>query len=183
MNEVLKCINERRSIRNFRKEMPSRHELETLVSAAFESPSAKNGQPWHITVCTNKEINDGVVAGVRNYHKQAGSYTEGMEQYHNFYNAPCVMYLHAKTDEMRYAANDIGIMAQTVALAAHSTGLGTCIIWNVLPAFKGPDRGALFEKLGIPEGYEPYTAIAVGYANGEMPQSRGRDKTKVNYVG
>lgn len=50
MNETLRIINERRSIRSFSKEELTDEEIRMLLQAANEAPSAHNQQSWRFIV-------------------------------------------------------------------------------------------------------------------------------------
>ena len=56
MNEVLKTIKERRSIRAFKPDMPARADLEAIAEAGLYAASGKNMQPVKIVIITNKEL-------------------------------------------------------------------------------------------------------------------------------
>ena len=183
MNDVLKAIMDRRSIRSFKPESLKREDLDTIVEAAFMTPSGRNGQPWHMTVVTDNKLNDSVVEAFKSWHKENDTFNDDIAKSHNFNHAPCVIYFSADKSNPRFAVNDIGAMVQTVALAAYSLGIGSLIVWSALPAFQSLERETLMKKLGIPEGYEPQSTIALGYREGDNPPARERDKTKVNWIG
>ena len=56
MNETLKTIRSRRSVRNYSREQISQEHLEHIIEAGFLAPSAVNEQPWHFTVIQNQEL-------------------------------------------------------------------------------------------------------------------------------
>ena len=62
MNEVLKAIRERRSIRSFSDEMPDRETIEKIIEAGLWAPSAQNRQKAIILAVTNKELRDRLAA-------------------------------------------------------------------------------------------------------------------------
>ena len=47
-------IFDRKSIRKYKDTPLSKEQIERLVEVALISPSSRNGQPWHLTVLTNK---------------------------------------------------------------------------------------------------------------------------------
>ena len=49
-NETLKTINDRHSIRLYTDDPVSNRDLQTLVQAANQAPSAHNQQSWHFIV-------------------------------------------------------------------------------------------------------------------------------------
>ena len=68
-NETLSVIASRRSHRAYQRVQITPEQLDALLTAAKESPSAMNRQPWHFTVVQNEtllnEINDAARQGVR----------------------------------------------------------------------------------------------------------------------
>ena len=156
-NQVLKAIADRRSIRSYKEEKVSREQIDILLKAAVEAPSARNAQPWHFTVVQNeallKEIYDEVKANMK-------------EDIANiFHGAKTVIFLSCDPDS-RWGRLDFGIAVQNIALAAHAIGLGTVILGRPEPAFTG-QRGAEFDKkLKFPEGHKFAVSIAVGHPAG-----------------
>jgi nitroreductase len=156
-NPVLAAIADRRSIRSYTNDKVTREQLDILLKAAQESPSARNAQPWHFSVTTNpaviKEIND---EAVKNLKREPGDL---------FYGAKAAIFLSCDASS-RWGRQDCGTATQTIALAAHSIGLGTVILGMPEAAFTGP-RGDYFNKLlKFPEGYSYAVAIAVGVPAG-----------------
>ena len=153
MNEVLKAIAERRSIRGYEDKQISAEELNALVKVALESPSARNAQPWHFSFVQDKALIDAVDKEIL---KNAGR--EGTI----FYGAPLVIFISADASNS-FAGVDSGIATQNIALAAHSMGLGSVILGMPRFAFEG-EKGAEFEKaLKFPQGHKFQIALSVGY--------------------
>jgi nitroreductase len=48
--EIIKAIEQRRSIRKFQNKEVSREILERLLELAIKAPSGKNRQPWRFVV-------------------------------------------------------------------------------------------------------------------------------------
>jgi nitroreductase len=163
-NEVLKAISDRRSIRQYKPEQITQEELDTILKAAVESRSAKNSQPWHFSVVRDqnviKQVNETACAALA---KGGGGYANVRDI---FYSAPTVIFISANKEATPWASLDCGIAAQTIALAAHSIGLGTVLLG--LPAMAWGDdleqNAKLNAMLKFPEGYSFALAIAVGYA-------------------
>ena len=57
-NETLSLISSRRSHRAYEKTPLTQEQLDALLRAAVESPSAVNRQPWHFTVVRNQALLD-----------------------------------------------------------------------------------------------------------------------------
>ena len=56
MNEILKTISTRRSIRNFKPEQLKREDVDSIIQAGLYAPSANNTQNWHFTVVQNRAM-------------------------------------------------------------------------------------------------------------------------------
>ena len=157
MNEVLSAIEKRFSTRGYTDEKLTKEELDTLIRAGLQAPTAANKQEVHITVVDGsnpilKEIEDekNVGRGIQN-------------PPHNFYfEAPVVLILSA--DKAFYWGKlDAGIAVENIALAAEALGLGNLIIGCIKDALTGEKRDYFANALKFPEGYEFEIAIAVGH--------------------
>ena len=167
MNEVLKVIEERSSIRKYKEEMLPEETVELLLKAGLEGPTANNKQEVHITVVKrgNKALAE-LAADV--------SALSGRESAFH-YDAPVVFLLSADKD-MVFGSVDAGIACENMVLAAQSLGLGSVILgmpWRVL----GGEKKAYYdEKFCFPENYEFKIGIAVGYKDTEkVPHTFDRE--------
>ena len=77
MNEVIKNILTRRSIRKFTDQPIPKETLEVLVDAALHAPSGKGLQTWKFTVITNKDAIARLVAAIGTELKR-----DGYDMYH-----------------------------------------------------------------------------------------------------
>lgn len=165
-NSVLQAIDQRRSIRAYTGEQISREHLDILLSAALDSPSARNSQPWHFTVVQKQEliekINRLAVEQMKKDADEAALARLNQPGYTIFHGAPTVIFLSADS-QGHYAALDCGIAVQNIALAAHSLHLGSVILGMPRSAFEGPEKEALEKELDFPEGSSFQIAIAVGH--------------------
>jgi len=183
MNDILKAIAERNSCRDFADTPLTEEQLSTLVDAALAAPSARNLQPWHVIVITDKALIDEMDAdGMKVLAAQEDK--SSFEQFTArggklFYNAPCMFVV--VSDGSTYAAIDSGILCQNVVLAAHSLGLGS-VICGMARIPLGSSRGAEFKKrLRFPDGYDYTMAVLVGTANsGKEPHEH--DMGKITYI-
>lgn len=107
--------------------MVEREKLDAILEVARLSPSACNGQPYHITVCT------GEVA------KKVAKATQGMGLNKFSPDAPVLLVisekpyvktaaLGAKMKKNDYRSMDIGILSAYITCEATAQGLGTCIL-------------------------------------------------------
>jgi nitroreductase len=78
-----------------------------------------------------------------------------------FYGAPTVIFISCDSSS-KWGRLDSGIAAQTIALAAHSLGLGSVILGLPDAAFTGTREEYFNKLLKFPEGYKFAVAIAIG---------------------
>ncbi len=163
-NAVLKAIQERRSIRKYESRPVPKDIIEQLLSSAAYSPSAMNSQPWEFSVVTNREkileLSTRAKASALKMNFPA-KYNERFLSKEDtlFYQAPLLIFISAPKSD-GWTAVDCGIAAQTLFLAAHSLGLGSCFIGLA----KGLTNDAEARKmLGISEGNEIIAPLIFGY--------------------
>ena len=156
-NPVLEAIADRRSIRAYKNEKITKEQIDVLLKAARESPSARNSQPWHFSIVQNTDLLKEINAEV--------SKVLGQDTGDIFYSAPLAVFISCDPSS-RWGRLDCGIAVQTIALAAHSIGLGSVILGRPDPAFTGP-RGDYFRKrMKFPETHNFAVAIAIGVPAG-----------------
>ena len=159
MNEVLKAIEERYSTRGYTAEKLTKEELETLVKAGLQAPTAANKQEIHFTVI------DGENPILAEIEQEMLKDRENKTPPHNFYyEAPTLMILSGDSN-FSWSPIDAGIAVQNIALAAEALGLGSLIIGCIKGAMTGEKQEYFSKALKLPEGYVYPVAIAVGHKN------------------
>ena len=185
MNETLKVINHRRSIRTFKREQISESELQALLEAAIHAPSAMNQQKWHFTVVQDKALLDLMVDIVKENIAKLGNEffmkRASAPGYHTFHNAPTVIMISGDQKAMAIQI-DCGAAAENILIAAESLNLGACIMSSPGLLFMSEKGNGLRSRLGIPDGYNHVCAVAVGYKSGDSPPMPPRNMDVVSYV-
>jgi nitroreductase len=163
MNEVLKTIAGRRSIRQYKDEQIKDTELKAILEAGLQAPSGHDSQPWHFTVIQKRELIDEISAGSKTEMQKAPvdwiAKLGAAEKYNIFYNAPTVIILAAKKDALSPLA-DVCAALQNMLIAAESLAIGSCWMGFAKFYFSTPQR---YAKIGIPDGYEVVYALTLGY--------------------
>lgn len=183
MNPTLSLIASRRSHRAYAPTQLTAEQLDAIIAAALQSPSAVNRQPWHFTVVQDQALIDRVHAAAR---RQAMTRDAAQRSprfaddgFHIFYHAPTVIFISGDM-ESRWSAIDCGIAVQTIALAAESLGLGSVILGLPRDAFAGEEAESLREALYFPKGHDFIIAIALGVPADTKPAHPvGEDKVTV----
>ncbi len=163
MNAVLKPIARRRSARKFLGEQIKEAELDAILAAALQAPSAHNDQSSYFTVVQNRELIDEMSEGSKvEMRKAPVDWMVAMgsnEALNIYYKAPTVIIVAGKKDAISPLV-DACAAIQNILIAAESLGIGACWIGFAKFYFTGPDR---YRKLGIPESYEVHYGVALGY--------------------
>ncbi|MEM0360207.1 MAG: nitroreductase family protein [Candidatus Diapherotrites archaeon] len=166
-NAVLKCIYERRSVRDFKDKPVPKKIVQELLNAAVMAPSARNSQPWHFTIVQDRQTIDRLgekamqLQGLFGKFVRAGVKVAGKGTI--FYNAPLLIIVSGKSD-YDYLKDDVNLAVQNMFLAAHSLGLGSCWIGLAKPLNKDPET---LKELGIPKGMEIVAPLIFGYPKKE----------------
>lgn len=163
MNDALKAIAGRRSLRKFKPGQIPDAELQAIIDAGLQAPSGHNDQSWFFAVVQNanliKEISDGAKEAMTHVPVPWISELGRNEKYNIFYDAPTAVVVAAKKDAVSPLA-DACAAIENMLIAAESLGLGSCWIGFVKFYFTRPER---LKKFGIPDGYEVHYGIALGH--------------------
>ncbi|MDR3277198.1 MAG: nitroreductase family protein [Oscillospiraceae bacterium] len=155
-NPVLTAISERRSIREYKPEQITKEQLDTLLQAAQQAPSAHNSQPSRFTVVQNRDILTEINEETR----------KTLDHPDIFYNAPTVIFVSVPVGGQfaAFTKVDSGIAVENIALAAYALGLGSVILGLPALALTGERSDYFKSLLKIPPENEFAIAIAVGVA-------------------
>lgn len=185
MNETIKTILERRSIRKYSSEQIPKEDLDTIIQAGVYAPSARNLQPWHITVIRNEDLIGEIEDEIRQY--MLASEDENLVERAKdssrtiFHKAPTIM-LVSGDESNSYMKGDCSNVLQNISLASWSLGIGSCYIGMGNMLFQTEKADKFTKQLEIPQGYKPYCWISLGYADGEAPIAPERKDGVVTYI-
>jgi nitroreductase len=181
-NAVLKAIENRRSTRKYKEEQLTEEELQALLDAGIQAPSANNSQPWHFTVIQNRDMINLISNLSREMMLKSDNeqiVNMGKNVSNIFYNAPTIIVISGKKD-VTSSLVDCSAAIENMLIAAESMGLGTVWIGLIRFFFTFSDE---VKKLQIPNGYEPLYAVAVGYKeNDRVLGPSKRNKEVINYI-
>ena len=172
MNEVIKALHERRSVRSYTDQMPEREKIEAVVEAGLWAASGMNTQGPIIVAVTNRELRDRLSA--------MNAEVMGRPGTDPFYGAPAVLVVLAP----REAANrvyDGSLVMGNLMLAAHALGLGSCWIHRAREEFDTPEGRAILAELGVEGDYEGIGHCILGYP-AEVPAPKPRREGRVFYA-
>lgn len=171
MNEVLKAIKERRSIRKFKADMPKKEDIEKIIEAGLYAANGMGKQGTVILAVTDPEVRDRL--------RRANSVAAGGSPDRDpFYGGPVVLVSLADKSVMT-SVYDASLVMGNMMLAAHSLGLGSIWIHRAKQVFELDEWKELLKDLGAEGDYEGVGNLVVGYVDGEYPKAAARKEGRV----
>ncbi len=182
-------VKQRRAVREYTPVVIRRREVEALIDAAIQAPSAMNLQPWAFAVVLGREQIEGYAKRAQDWLQENLSelpsrqtqqrFEERMRDpaFTLFYHAPALVLVLAKSSAGQ-AVEDCCLAAENLMLAARDRGLGTCWIGFARPWLNLPEIKA---ELGIPEQYRVVAPIVLGHP-ASWPESHGRAPADVRWI-
>ena len=174
MNEVLKAIKERRSIRKYKSDMLPKEIIDKVIESGLYAASGKEQQSPIIISVTNKELRD----KLSKMNCKIGGWEEDFDP---FYNAPVVLVVLAPKDWATYIY-DGSLLIGNMMLAAHSLNIGSCWIHRAKQEFESEEGKEILKSLGINGEYEGIGHCVLGYIDGNYPSVPARKANRVYYI-
>lgn len=174
MNEIIKAMEERRSIRKFKPEMPAKRELEQIMEAGLYAANGMGKQAVITVAITDKEVRDQLSAD----NCKIGGWKEGVDP---FYGAPAILVVLADKNCPTHVYDGSLVMGNMM-LAAHSLGLGSIWIHRAKEEFETEKWQRFLSDIGVAGEWEGIGHCAVGYIDGEMPEAAKRKDGRVFWV-
>lgn len=162
MKSDLKYFSERRTVRNFTEEAPSRELISNILEAAMRAPTTGNMQLYSVVITRDAErlkalrtthfnqpasmapVLLTVCADVRRFER----WCEVSDAKPEFRNLQGLM----------AAILDASLLAQQIITIAEMEGLGTC--WLGTTTYNAPE---IAEMLKLPQGVVPVGCLSIGY--------------------
>lgn len=174
MNDILKAMKERRSIRKFKSDMPAKEDIAQIIEAGLYAANARGKQATITIAVTNKELRDKLSF----INCKIGGWNDDVDP---FYGAPVILIVLAEKD-WQNRVYDGSLVLGNMMLAAHSLGLGSIWIHRAKEEFEMPEYQQLLKRLGVEGEWEGIGHCAVGYIDGDMPKAAERKSNRVFWV-
>lgn len=174
MNSIIKSMEERRSYRKFKEEMPKKEDLEQIIEAGLYAANGMGKQATVTIAITNKEVRDKLAA----VNCKIGGWPEGFDP---FYGAPAVLIVLGDKNCLTHVY-DGSLVIGNMLLAAHSLGLGSIWIHRAKEEFEMDEWKDLLKSLGVEGEWEGIGHCAVGYVEGDKPAAAKRREDRVYWV-
>ena len=152
--DTLDCLMTRRSIRSYTDQPVSDEQVNVLLRAALQAPSALDERPWQLIVVRDKAL----FTALDNPDSDQSMLRE------------CGVAILVCGDTQRekipgFWVQDCSCAAQNILLAAHAQGLGA--VWLAMYSLENNIR-ILREHLGLPAHIEPLALITLGHPAEEL---------------
>lgn len=155
--DIIEGILTRRSIREYTDKEVTNDQIEILLKSAMYAPSARNQQPWHFIVITDRKI----LNKITEIHPYAKMLSEAQL---------AILVCGDENLELSkgYWVVDCSAATQNILLAAHDLGLGA--VWlGIHP--REERKKAIKELFNLHDNIQPLSLISIGYSKvkKEMP--------------
>ena len=174
MNEIIKAMKERRSIRKFKSDMVSKKDIDEIIDAGLYAANGMGKQAVITVAVTNKELRDKIAKD----NCKIGGWDESFDP---FYGAPVILIVLAEKD-WRNRVYDGSLVIGNMMLAAHSLGLGSIWIHRAKEEFETEEYKKLLKNIGIEGEWEGIGHCAIGYIDGDIPKPAPRKENRVYFV-
>ncbi len=171
MNDIIKNMCERRSVRSYSQKQITKEELDIILEAGKYAPSGMNRQSTVMVV-----VQQGETFEILRRLNSAAKVQPGAAD--PFYGAPTVVVVLADKRVHTYIEDGSLVMGNLMN-AAHSIGVASCWIHRARETFETEEGKALLEKWGLDSNYAGIGNCILGYADGDYPAAKPR---KDNFV-
>ena len=165
--DVFEAIKTRRRLRKFTDKPVSKKDIDLLLRAAMQAPSAGNQQPWEFVVIDDRKILD----AIPNFHP----YSKMLKE------SPIAILVCGKIDASKYCGywvQDCSAATQNILLAAHGLGLGS--VWlGIYPQQERID--GLKKLIDLPTDVYPLALVALGHPEKKSEFKDRYKEEKVRY--
>ena len=176
---VIENIMTRVSVRQFTDEPVAKADLETILKAGLQAPSAMNKQDWQVRIVTNQDMLN-TLSGFMMNTEMGKMMKERNGDKNAFANAPAVAFVCAeKSEGPAWAEIDTALLCENMLLTAHALGLGAT--YQAAPARMINDsaeaKDYMMKTFGLADNTELVNIIIMGHP-AETPAVKDRDQSK-----
>lgn len=146
INEVMKVINNRCTVRAYKQEPLSQKEVDTIIHGAIRAPTAGNMMFYSILEVKDQNMKEKLVKTCDNQPHIAKAplvliFLADMQRWYDYYTASNVPEMCVKINkeyrtpdesDLLLACCDALIAAQNAVIAAESIGIGSCYIGDII---------------------------------------------------
>ena len=182
MNEVLRQLYARKSIRVYTEQPIGKIEKEAILRAAAEAPTAGNQQLYTILDITDPAIKEKLVETCDHQPMIAQAkmvliFCADCKKWYDAYLAVGCETRKPGVGDLMLACTDAMIAAQNAVTAAESLGIGSCYIGDIMENCE-----AQRELLNLPEYVFPVGMVIFGYPTEQQMRRPKPERVEMKYV-
>lgn len=165
--DILEAIYTRRSIRKFTNEAISGEDLEKILRAGFQAPSAHNFQPWEFLIIKDKSTFEEI--------SRVHTYAKMLPQADT-----CIIVCgdEKKQPKTGFMIEDCSAAIQNILLAAHGLGLGA--VWcGLYPVTQLTED--IKNICSLPDHITPVGMVVLGHKGEDKAPVDRFDAGKIHY--
>ena len=182
MNEIIKALYARKSVRVFTEEEISKEDKESILSAALQAPSAGCQLLYTILDITDPDKKE-KLADLCDHQpfiakaKMALVFCADCRKWLSFYEEAGLSPRKPGTGDLLLAVEDAVIAAQNAVTAAESLGIGSCYIGDVME-----NAEEMKTLLGLPEYVYPACMLVFGYPVQQQKERKKPERFAVSDI-
>ena len=170
MNDVIKTIKERRSIRSYKNDQITDAQLDAILEAGECAASGMGSQASVIVAVQDPEV-IAIMSGLN-------AKVMGMD-IDPFYGAPTVVVVFADPEKTATPVEDGSLIIGNMMLAAFSEGVDSCWVHRAMEVFDTEEGKALMAKWGIGDSFVGIGNCILGYRDGDLPSAPERKPGRI----
>ena len=195
MNEVLKNIYSRRSVRSYSDKNVPEETIKEILKAGTHAPTGNNVQPLRFVVIENKERIDHSSAVVKELflaglaknrpkdapipeHMQGMIKTLSNPEFNLFYHAPLVVFVFTHPSALT-PVEDASLAVENMFLYARSLGIGSCWIGFANSLAHSPE---FLKECQVPADHRLVAQIVLGYPKTEISEGKRSDPQIISWI-
>lgn len=182
MNEVIRELYARKSIRVYTDQPIGKAEKDAILRAAAEAPTAGNQQLYTILDITNQTLKEKLVETCDHQPMIAQAkmvliFCADCKKWYDAYIAVGCETRKPGVGDLMLAAGDAMIAAQNAVTAAESLGIGSCYIGDIMENCE-----AQRELLHLPEYVVPVGMLIFGYPTDQQTRRPKPERVEMQYI-
>lgn len=173
MNEVIKVLKERRSIRKFKKDNIPDDILNEILECGKYAPNGKSKQSAKIVVVKNRKLIEEIAKVNGSFVNKAGL--------NPFYEAPVLVIVFALKNVSTYIQDGSAVI-MNILNAAYSLGVDSCWVHRAKETFETDFGKNLMKEWGLSEDYKGIGNVVLGYRDMPLPKAMKRKEDYILFV-
>ena len=182
MNEVIKQLKERKSVRAFLDKPISAEDTAAILEAAVNAPTAGNQQLYTIINVTDQKLKEALVDSCDHQPFIAKAplvlvFCADCRKWYNAFEKFGCDPRKPGVGDLMLAVSDTNIAAQNAVVAAHSLGIGSCYIGDIM------ENAEIQRKLlSLPRYVFPAAMLVFGYPTEQQLERPKPLRSPMQYI-